>query len=51
MTPLYFTDKKEKEIVLINKEIQMGSVAKLYYMRIGILIYEKMCKYLTIGGR
>jgi hypothetical protein len=50
---LYCTDKKEKEIFLIYKEIQMGSVAKSY-MRKGFLIYEKMRKYVTIyegGGR
>jgi hypothetical protein len=40
------TDKKENEIFLINKEIQMGSVAKSY-MRKGFLIYEEMRKYLT----
>ncbi len=37
----------ENEIFLIYKEIQMGSVAKLY-MRKGFLIYEEMRKYLTI---
>ncbi len=42
----YCTDKKENEIFLIYKEIQMGSVAKLY-MRKGFLIYEEMRKYLT----
>ncbi len=41
------TDKKENEIFLIYKEIQMGSVAKSY-IRKGFLIYEKMRKYLTI---
>jgi hypothetical protein len=41
-----YTDKKENEIFLINKEIQMGLVAKSY-MRKGFLIYE-MRKYLTI---
>ncbi len=39
--------KKEKEIFLILKEIQMGSVAKSY-MRKAFLIYEEMRKYLTI---
>ncbi len=41
-------DKKEKEIFLVHKEFQMGSVAKSY-MRIeeGFLIYEEMNKYLT----
>jgi hypothetical protein len=40
------TDKKEKEIFLIYKEIQMGAVAKSY-MRKGFLIYEEMRKYLN----
>jgi hypothetical protein len=39
--------RKENEIFLISKEIQMGSVAKSY-MRKGFLIYEEMLKYLTI---
>jgi hypothetical protein len=38
------TDKKENKIVIIYKEIQMGSGAKSY-MRKGILIYEEMHKY------
>jgi hypothetical protein len=42
-----YTDKKEKEIFLIYKEIQMGAVAKSY-MRKDFLIYEEMQKYLTI---
>ncbi len=41
------TDKKEKKIFLIYKEIQIGSVAKSY-MRKGFLIYEEMRKYLVI---
>ncbi len=41
------TDKKEKKIFLIYKEIQKGAVAKSY-MRRGFLIYEKMRKYLVI---
>ncbi len=41
------TDRKENEIFLIYKEIQMGAVAKSY-MRKGFLIYEEMQKYLTI---
>ncbi len=41
------TDKKENEIFLIYKEIQMGSVARSY-MRKGFLIYEERRKYLTI---
>jgi hypothetical protein len=42
-----YTDKKENEIFLIYKEIQMGSAPKSY-MRKGFLIYEEMRKYLTI---
>jgi hypothetical protein len=38
--------KKESLIFLINKEIQLGSVAKSY-LRKGFLIYEVMRKYLT----
>jgi hypothetical protein len=40
-------DKKEKQIFLIYKEIQMGSGAKSY-MRKGFLIYEEMRKYFFI---
>jgi hypothetical protein len=36
--------KKENKIVLIYKEIQMGSGAKSY-MRKGFLIYEEMHRY------
>jgi hypothetical protein len=42
-----YTDKKEKEIFLINKEIQIGSVAESY-MREGFQIYEEVRRYLTI---
>jgi hypothetical protein len=35
------TDKKEKKIFLIYKEIQKGAVAKSY-MRKGFLIYSMM---------
>jgi hypothetical protein len=35
------TDKKEKKIFLINKEIQSAAVEKSY-MRKGFLIYEEM---------
>jgi hypothetical protein len=42
-----YTDKKGNEISLICKDIQMESVAKSL-MRKGFLIYEEMCKYLTI---
>jgi hypothetical protein len=38
------TDKKENQIFLIFKEIQMGSGAKSY-MRKGSLIDEEMHKY------
>ncbi len=41
------TDKKEKKILLIYQEIQMGTFAKSY-MRKGFLIYEEMRKYLVI---
>jgi len=37
------TDKKEKKIFLIYKEIQSGAVAKSY-MRKSFLIYEEMRK-------
>jgi hypothetical protein len=42
-----YTDKKEKKIFVIYKEIQMGSGAKSY-MRKGFLKYEEMRKYLVI---
>jgi hypothetical protein len=38
-----YTDKKEEKNFLIQKEIQIGSVAKSY-MRKGFLIYEEMHK-------
>ncbi len=41
------TDKKEKKIFLIYKEIQSGAVAKSY-MRKGFLIYEEMRNYFPI---
>ncbi len=41
------TDKKENNIFLLYKEIQMGAVAKSYMMR-GVLLYEEMRKYLVI---
>ncbi len=41
------TDKKEKKIFLIYKEIHMGAVATSY-MRKDLLIYEEMRKYLVI---
>jgi hypothetical protein len=40
------TDKKENEIFLIYKEIQMGSVAKSFIRK--CFLIEEMCKYLTI---
>ncbi len=46
-----YTNKKENEIFRIYNEIQMGSVAMSYIMRKGLLIYEEMCKYLTILRR
>jgi hypothetical protein len=42
-----YTDKKEKKIFLIYKEIQMGAVAKSYMSK-GFLIYDEMRKYLVI---
>ena len=42
-----YTDKKEKKIFLIYKEIQDGAIAKSY-MRKGLLIYEEMRKYFSI---
>jgi hypothetical protein len=43
----HLSDKKEKKIFLIYKEIQMGAVAQSY-MRKGFLIYDEMRKYLVI---
>jgi hypothetical protein len=43
----YYTDKKEHKILLIYKEIQMGSRAKSY-MRKGFLTYEEMRKFFPI---
>ncbi len=45
--PVLYNDKKENEIFLIYKKIQMGLVAKSF-MRKGFLIYEEIRKYLTI---
>jgi hypothetical protein len=42
-----YTDKKEKKIFLIYREIQRGAVAKSY-IRKGFLIYTKMRKYFPI---
>ena len=47
MTSTLYTDKKEKKIFPIYKEIQKGTVAKSY-MRKGFLTYEEMRKYLVI---
>jgi hypothetical protein len=41
------TDKKEKKIFFIYKEIQSGAVAKSF-MGKGFLIYEEMRKYFPI---
>ncbi len=49
-TPLYihsYTDKKEKKIFLIYREIQSGAIAKSY-IRNGFLIYEEIQKYFPI---
>jgi hypothetical protein len=45
---MQYTDKKEKKIFLIYKEIQSGAVAKSY-IRKGFLIYEEMRKYFLIS--
>ncbi len=46
---LDYTEKKDNQIFLLYKEIQNGAVTKSYMrLRKGFLIYEKMCKYLTI---
>jgi hypothetical protein len=42
-----YTDKKEKKIFLINKEIQSGAVAKSY-KRKGFHIFGEMLNYLPI---
>jgi hypothetical protein len=42
-----YTDKKEKKIFLIYREIQSGVVAKSY-IRNGFLIYEEMQIYFPI---
>jgi hypothetical protein len=42
-----YPDKKENQIFLIYKEIQIGAVAKPY-MRKDFLIYEEMRKYFPI---
>jgi hypothetical protein len=47
MTSTLYTDKKEKKIFPIYKEIQKGTIAKSY-MRKGYLTYEEMRKYLVI---
>jgi hypothetical protein len=45
--PLFTLIKRKSNYPHINKEMQMGSVAKSYMMK-GFLIYEKMRKYLNI---
>jgi hypothetical protein len=42
-----YTDKKEKKIFLIYKDIQTGAVAKLY-MTNGLLIYGEIFAYFLI---
>ncbi len=44
---VFYTDKKEKKIFLIYKEIETGAVAKSY-KRKGFLRYEEMRKYFPI---
>jgi hypothetical protein len=44
---LWHTDKKEKKIFLIYKEIKVIAVAKSY-IRKGFLIYKELRKYLVI---
>jgi hypothetical protein len=44
------TDKKEKKIFLVYKEIQKGLGAKSYMTK-GFLIYEEVRKYLVIIRR
>jgi hypothetical protein len=44
----YLHDKREKEIFLIYKEIQMGSVEKVIDEEGLYLKFEELCKYLTI---
>jgi hypothetical protein len=39
---MQYTDKKEKKIFLIFKEIQSGAFAKSY-MRKGFLLYMRKC--------
>ncbi len=38
-----YTDKKENEIFLISKEIQMGSVAKSYMRKDSLIQYTRKC--------
>jgi hypothetical protein len=42
-----YTDKKEKQIFLISKEIQSGAVAKSY-MTNGLLIYGEIFVHFLI---
>ncbi len=46
--PLTYTDKKEKKIFFIYKEIQMGSGAVIYEEGFPNTVYEEMRKYLVI---
>ncbi len=45
------TDKKERKIFLICKEIQKGSGKVILYMRKGFLIYEGIFSYIQYIGR
>ncbi len=47
MTNAFPLIKKKTKYFLTYKEIQMGSVAQSFIGK-GFLIYEEMCKYLTI---
>jgi hypothetical protein len=42
-TALRFTDKKENQIFLIYREIQMGSVAKSYMRKGFLILYMRKC--------
>jgi hypothetical protein len=43
------TDKKEKKLLLVYGEIQMGSVAKSYMRMEVLFMYEEMRTYLVIN--
>ncbi len=46
-TACTYTDKKEKKILLIYKEIESGTVAKSYITN-GLLIYEEIFAHFLI---